>query len=69
MDILNYKIKKVEELIKVKETEEVDQVKKVDALRRSEKEKALEDKVIALEKFVARLEVKLELLEQAQFSI
>ena len=30
---------------------------------------ALEDKVIALEKFVAILEEKLELLEQAQFNI
>ena len=56
MDILNYKIKKLEEL---KEADEVDQVTKVYALRRSEKEKALEDTVIALNKCAARLEEKL----------
>ena len=63
VDILNYKIKKLEELIKQKETEEIDQLKKVNNLEKSEREKCLEAKVSALEKFVVRLEEKLELLE------
>ena len=59
VDILSYKIKKLEELIKQKETEEIYQLKKVNGLERNEREKYLEAKVLALEKFVVRLEEKL----------
>ena len=69
VDILRYKIQKLEELIKQKETEEIYQLRKVNDLKRNEREKCLEAKVSALEKFVVRLEEKLELLEHEEKGI
>ena len=52
------------EKIKIKGTEEIVQMQKVDDLEKSVKETALQEKVDALEKFVARLEERLEMFEQ-----
>ena len=66
MEIIAGKIKVIGEKIKIKGTEEIVQMQKVDDLEKSENETALQEKVDALEKFVARLEEWLEMFEQSK---
>ena len=64
-----FKIKKLEELIKIKEAEEVEQVQRVNDLQKSERDKSLENKVPALEKFIVKLEENIEFWTQYCYNI
>ena len=66
MELIAGKIKAIEEKINIKGTEEIVQMQKNYDLDKSEKVTALQEKIDALENFVARLEERLKMFEQTK---
>ena len=66
MELIAGKIKVIEEKINIKGTEEIVQMQKNNDLDKSEKVTALQEKIDALENFVARLEERLKMFEQTK---